>query len=786
MIAENYFNRVAGPRLVAAALVGLMAVGLVLSAASPSYAQNADAWELTTGSMAVDGTRRHATVTKLLDGRVLIAGGNPPGAPDSASFRSAVLYDPATEAFTATSGLMALPGRTLHTATLLANGKVLIVGGWDGPNQLNLGTAELFDPVSNTFSPAGSLTLPRSQHVATLLQDGRVMVAGGFGALDTVEIYNPATNSFTNLGAVLLSGRNTHSGTLLQNGKVLVAGGFGTEFMLASAELFDPATATSTATGSMNAARASHTATLLDNGQVLMFGGDPSNGSQETFDPATGTFGNLATNGPARLWPTATHIPGSFSALIAGGNGGPSVGWNSTAAPLVDSRIAFSGGGNPPITDNAPGQWGGGAVMLANGRILVVGGGTASGQGHLFCPANKVLELLPIPDQAVNEGGTLTVTPATNACDDQTPSTFGFALVALDLPVGASFDGSTLTWEPGAAQAGTYFVTFALESCIEGCFIGDTKQVKIVVSEALADSDGDGVLDNDDNCVNVPNPNQLNADGDGFGDACDPTPMPPAYDNKVTTSSTAAPPATSLGYTTNVSEPIIITGTVTFNPVSSTPYFAVRPTPFNLIPRVKLKNSNQFIDADRVPEGLFLTFGGPDSSLTEITAAAQTLSAEVNLRDWYASADSLPAGQYDVVLEYVNQARDPAVVNEVCTSPVPEQGGSGCFDPAWVGIAPAAAVTITIRDVAGGSDALEKLINDVKGLNLEPKLGNSLLAKLFDARNFLSKGNVNGACNKLNDFISQVNAQSGKGLTSSQAAALIASANNIKQSLQCK
>src|SRR5262245_10552225 len=110
-----------------------------------------------------------------------------------------VAQSPAT--FTVT-GNMSVP-RVGHTATLLLNGKVLICGGADRADSLGtvLDSAELYDPITETFAPAGNMTSPRWHHSATLLPDGRVLIAGGTinpnagGASNSVmsssEIYDP-------------------------------------------------------------------------------------------------------------------------------------------------------------------------------------------------------------------------------------------------------------------------------------------------------------------------------------------------------------------------------------------------------------------------------------------------------------------------------------------------------------------------------------------------------------------------------------------------------------------
>ncbi|PYI87721.1 MAG: hypothetical protein DMF03_12785 [Verrucomicrobia bacterium] len=134
---------------------------------------------------------------------------------------------------------------------------------------------------SGGFNNTGSMNVPRVNHTTTRLADGEVLVAGGSnrtsGYLASAELYNPATGKWTLTGSMTIA-RDGHEAVLLPNGQVLVAGGFDpntccTAPPLASAELYNPATGTWTATGSMTTGRESFALTLLSNGKVLTAGG---------------------------------------------------------------------------------------------------------------------------------------------------------------------------------------------------------------------------------------------------------------------------------------------------------------------------------------------------------------------------------------------------------------------------------------------------------------------------------------------------------------------------------
>ncbi len=239
-----------------------------------------------TGSMTEP--RGVHTATLLANGEVLVA-----GAGLYYSFSSAELYDPTTGKWARTGAMS--NGRAWHTATLLPNRKVLVAGG------VKSGVAydtELYDPATGTWTRTGRMTADRTYHTATLLPNGKVLVAGGWGynlgslgPLSSTELYDSTAGTWTETGA-LTTARQEHTATLLPNGKVLVTGGsdFATNgyVSLSSAELYDPATGTWTATVAMSAKRSGHTATLLPNGNVLIAGGVYPATAAELYVPDIG------------------------------------------------------------------------------------------------------------------------------------------------------------------------------------------------------------------------------------------------------------------------------------------------------------------------------------------------------------------------------------------------------------------------------------------------------------------------------------------------------------------
>ena len=355
-----------------------------------------------TGSM---GTARDShTSTLLPNGKVLVAGGTSTGAP----LPSAELYDPATGTFSATGSMGT--ARFNHIAALLPNGMVLVAGGTDSSNS-PLASAELYDPAAGTFSATGPMGTVRHNPSATRLLNGKILISGGRDgrfsgfSIFSAELYDPATGTFSATGS-MGTARDWHMLTLLSNGKILVSGGsstdgFGTLLPLSSAELYDPATGTFSATGSMGTARYNPTATFLTSGKVLVAGGYNLAGgilqSAEVYDPATGIFTPSGGKFFAVFNTTATRLPDG-TVLFAGGEGPVSVA--NTASELYDPgtgnfySTAFMGTGRYShyATDSK-------SVLLSNGQVLVAGGfagGVSLASAELYDPGTGIPSITSI------------------------------------------------------------------------------------------------------------------------------------------------------------------------------------------------------------------------------------------------------------------------------------------------------------------------------------------------------------------------------------------------------
>ena len=376
---------------------GVLKLVLELNPAELSYPIVVDPGWRTTGSLHT--ARRYHTATLLTNGKVLVVGG---WLNNGVVLSTCEVYDPATGVWTYTGNLN--HRRYGHTATLLTNGKVLVAGGFaDGSvisnDTYSLAGAELYDPTTGIWSYTSGMNQTRGFHTATLLSNGKVLVVGGFwnaflntgGPTNSVDSYDPVAGAWTPKDP-LHEGRYYHTATLLNNGKVLVAGGRGDNSFQrypTAVELYNPATGAWMIKDPLPGGRVYHTATLLQNGKVLMAGGFNDEGgfhylnTSFVYTPATGGWTSAGFLNDARCGQTATLMP-SGKVLVAGGY---HVG-KLRSAELYDPATGVWSFTNNLNTVRS----GHSAVLMPDGKVMVAGDGTSvEFYDPTFCPICKVL-----------------------------------------------------------------------------------------------------------------------------------------------------------------------------------------------------------------------------------------------------------------------------------------------------------------------------------------------------------------------------------------------------------
>lgn len=268
--------------------------------------------------------------------------------------------------------------RSVHTATTLHSGSVLIVGGMTDEGK-STADVELFEPALNATQRLTSLSAPRASHTATLLDDGRVLIAGGYNGeyLASVEIFDPSTRHFHALGS-LLEGRSGHTATPLADGRVLFVGGVGRGWtFLHSAELFDPSTGRSEHVSPMNAPRESHTATVLADGRILVIGGHSGRrqnmevyASAEIFDPRINRFEPAGTLATARHKHDAIGLADGRVLVIGGADRTDRLHYASTEV-YDPADGSFEAG---PSMAHRRYKIAGTSILLPNGDVLITSG----------------------------------------------------------------------------------------------------------------------------------------------------------------------------------------------------------------------------------------------------------------------------------------------------------------------------------------------------------------------------------------------------------------------------
>jgi len=304
--------------------------GMVLMAGGDDGVMSAELYDGATRTFSKTGSPYHSrcygcSAVRLVNGRILVVGGWD-GEP---VLSSAEIFSPDSSTFAPTLGSISVP-RLEPSAVRLNTGHVLLIGGHNGT--AIHGSAELYDPDTQSFATTANLTTPRLAP-ATLLADGRVLVAGGQADgdpyLQSAEIYDPLLGVFAQSSGSLVIARHGHQATRLANGRVLITGGVtrgsdGSQQVVAEAEIYDPITDTFSLTaGPMLAARANHGAVLLASGRVLVIGGSGATGvleSTELYDPTTASFSPGPNLGEPRSSAGIALLP-SGEILVAGGRG---------------------------------------------------------------------------------------------------------------------------------------------------------------------------------------------------------------------------------------------------------------------------------------------------------------------------------------------------------------------------------------------------------------------------------------------------------------------------------
>lgn len=412
-----------------------MLLGSVLLMLAPPAAAAAPSGAWRVGAPMIVSRSGDHSATLLKDGSVLVVGGVSCGLQcngHEAAISSAELYDPTADKWTTTDAT-AVP-RELHTATLLRDGRVLVTGGLlPGGAGVITASAEIYDAGaggSGHWRSAGSMSLARLGHTATLLPDGRVLVAGGLSRTisggapaaftweASAELYDPETGRWSPAGSMGIA-RAQHTATLLHDGRVLVAGGrnssggrSSTDIRgLKSAEIYNPATDTwKLVPHLLHSPRVDHTATLLDDGSVVLTGGattyyhggtsEPT-GAVEVFHPEAGTLTDLPPLPQPRLKHSATLLSDGrilvVAGILAGDNVREGLVHHTAAAPeLLDLQARAWSPAPPMPADPSPHGFrsileyvlagGHTATLLPSGRVLVVGGDDSSRQVQLFDP----------------------------------------------------------------------------------------------------------------------------------------------------------------------------------------------------------------------------------------------------------------------------------------------------------------------------------------------------------------------------------------------------------------
>ena len=318
-----------------------------------------------------------------------------------------------------------------HAASILSNGKILVSGGigdWGaGQRSPAIGSSEILDLTTNSWTSASPLNHPRYGHTQTVLNDGTLLAVGGSpnGVKDLPpEIYNASNDNWTETSKMSYARRLGHAATLMANGEVLVTGGLaeveGNKKIIAKAEIYNPKDGSWRLVSDMTMPREKHKAVLLNNGKVLVIGSDNEEQyvrgitTAELYDPDNDSWtglGQLMDEHAERF--TAVLLNDGKVLVSGGGTKGRRLtpettatmeiydpdnatwslvepmttrSWRHTATVLNDGNVLFVGNEKLSIYNTSSDSWtpiggfsdprGGvhAPVLLSDGRTLIIGG----------------------------------------------------------------------------------------------------------------------------------------------------------------------------------------------------------------------------------------------------------------------------------------------------------------------------------------------------------------------------------------------------------------------------
>ena len=349
------------------ALVAFLLIGLFTNATPPAFAQASGTWA-TTGSL--NTLRGGHSATLLSNGQVLVVGGENA----SGFLNSAELYNPATGRWTFT-GSMAAP-RMDHSATLLPNGEVLVAGGENAAGALS--SAELYNPATGQWATTGGMTIPRVLHGAVLLQNGQVLVAAGNNTVGSsgniAELYDPSKGTWRATGS--MQSFHPFVLTLLHNGHALAVDQSGTTS--APGELYDPSTGQWTLTAGTYYSHTGVSTALLPNGDVLVYGNKFSCYASEFYNPVANTWTHTIGQCYNNISFGALSLLGTGKVLLVGG----AVQYSGKSYPTANCRLYDPATNSWSVTGSLKQAGGHTATRLLNGQVLAVG----SSDAELYTP----------------------------------------------------------------------------------------------------------------------------------------------------------------------------------------------------------------------------------------------------------------------------------------------------------------------------------------------------------------------------------------------------------------